>query len=84
MSEELEKQVSDLTTENEALKKQATNNGLGVNALLAQIDAHKQKLNECLQIELNLRTNFILIQKQNKELSDKLALADKKLTELGA
>jgi len=84
MSEELHAQIAELQTkveslnvENEALKKQLQQNGQGVTALLAQIDACKQQLNETNQASLNLRTNCILLQKQNQDLMQQLQAVNK-------
>lgn len=82
MSEELQ-------AENAALKQQAEQNSAGIHGLLAQLDAHKQMLNENLSVTLNLRTNTILLQKSNKEICDKnaelirlLEEANKRIAEL--
>jgi phosphate starvation-inducible protein PhoH len=61
-----------LTKENEELKRQFALNSQGVQGLLAQLDAHKQSLNEALNINLQLRTNLILFQKQNQEFTDQI------------
>jgi len=75
MSEELEKQVSDLNAQlvelrntNVNLQNQMNQNQVGIHGLLAQLDAHKQKINEDSQISINLRTNCLLLDKSNKEL----------------
>lgn len=52
MSEEVLKKLS---TENEQLKQQQK-------ALFAQLEAHKQMVNEGLAISVNLRTNVIMFQ----------------------
>jgi len=82
MSEELLK-------ENEALKKQLAQNQQGVEGLLAQLDAHKEHLNESLNTGLNMRTNVIYLKKQNNtltaqinELKSQLEQANKKLSEI--
>ena len=82
MSEELLK-------ENEALKKQLAQNQQGVEGLLAQLDAHKEHLNESLNSGLNMRTNVIYLKKQNNvltaqvnELKKSLEEANKKLLEV--
>lgn len=72
-----ENQLKQLELDNAALKKQLENNGKGVEGLLCQLDAHKQMINEALTQSVGFRTQIILLQKQNKELSDKLALANK-------
>jgi chromosome segregation ATPase len=84
-------QIKKLTDENEQLKKQAEQNSKGVEGLLAQLDAHKGNLSEAIQTGLNLRTQLILFQKENKRVTDfatdlqnKLDAANKKIAELEA
>lgn len=91
MSEELVQQVNDLKCENENLKVENANlknqmaqNQAGVHGLLAQLDAHKQKINEDSQISLNVRTNCILLQKSNKEIAEANEALKKRVCELEA
>jgi len=67
---------NELKCENERLNKQIADNSVGVNGLLAQIDAYRQQLNEIMQVSINLRTNCILLQKHNSELSEKLKVEE--------
>jgi len=73
MSEELQNQVDTLTTENTKLKTQIAQTNEGVKNLLAQLDAHKQYLNEAIISNLSLRTNLFLGQKVNEELNAKIS-----------
>lgn len=89
MSEELEKQVSDLNAqlaevraENNNLKQQMLQNQTGIHSLLAQLDAHKQQIQQDSQIGLNLRTNCILLDKSNKELVAANDVLKKRVCEL--
>lgn len=74
--------VATLTKEIEELKKQAAQNSQGVEGLLAQLDAHKQSLNEALNAGLNLRTNFIIVQKQAQNFANQLNEANKQIVSL--
>jgi len=69
----LEVQLENTKKEIETLKSQASNTSQGVNALLAQLDAHKQMLNDSLNTVVQLRTQLILCQKRNAELEPKPA-----------
>lgn len=84
MSDELKKKIEDLTTENNNLKATLQNNANGIQTVLAQLDAHKQMINENNQIGVNLRTNIILFQKQNEMLNEQLKIANSKIVELEA
>ena len=84
MSDDLQAKVTQLTNENVQLKNALQQNSNGIQTLLAQVDAHKQIINENNQISVNLRTNLILVQKHNAELIEKLKVADAKLVELEA
>lgn len=91
MSEELEQKINDLIAENQnlknennSLKNQMTQNQSGIHGLLAQLDAHKQKINEDSQVSLNIRTNCILLGKSNKELVDANEVLKKRVCELEA
>ena len=75
-------EVNDLQTENEQLKTQLNQNSQGVQALLAQIDALKEKVNEGNYTDLQLRTNCILLQKANKELAEEISSLKLKVNEL--
>jgi len=57
--------------ENQNLKQQLQNNAQGVENLLAQLDAHKGAIADANAINLNIRTQLILWQKQNKLLNDR-------------
>lgn len=82
MSKDLQLKVNELSLENDNLKKQAEQNSEGVQNLLAQLDAHKQFINEILVGGINLRTNIILLQKQVQELSVKLQESNSKFLEV--
>lgn len=74
--------VENLNKEIEELKKQSAQNAQGVEGLIAQLDAHKQSLNEALNVGLNLRTNFILVQNQAKKFANELNEANKQIASL--
>lgn len=76
--------LEQLKTENETLKNQAAQSAQGVQALLAQIDAHKQMLNEATQGSANVRTHLILFQKANQELNAKIEALTKQLSDATA
>lgn len=82
MSDTLMSKVTELENELKQYKD-------GVNSLSAQLEAHKQMLNESLNTILQLRTNVLLVQKHlsetigksqqvEKELKEKLALCEEK------
>lgn len=52
-----------------------------VKFLGAHLDAHKQQLSEAVTTALNNRTNVILLNKQNQELTVQLQAANKKCDE---
>ena len=86
---DLQTKIDELTKENEALKLQAVQNSVGVENLLCQIDAHKGMLNENFHVGLNLRTNILMLQKQNKQvvehandLQKQLSASQAKIVEL--
>ena len=60
MSEELQKQVNDLTEENKKLTQQLMGNSQGVEALVSQLDAHKGMLNESLTASLQLKAQCLI------------------------
>ena len=72
----------ELKSENENLKQQLSNNTQGINSLVAQLEAHKQSLNDSLNLGLQLRTNLIMFQKANKELTDSLATQKQQIDSL--
>jgi uncharacterized coiled-coil DUF342 family protein len=85
MSEDLMSKVTELQNELKQYKE-------GVNSLSAQLEAHKQMLNESLNTILQLRTNILLVQKHltdtigksmedKKELEEKLAACEAKCAE---
>lgn len=82
MSEESPKIIEALQQENNTLKQQMAANSQGVQGLLAQLDAHKQSLNEALNVGLNLRTNLIMFQKQNEQLVAKIQEQEKQINSL--
>lgn len=63
-------------SENENSNQQA------VNSLLAQLDAYRLTLNESLQTILILRTNLILLEKNNTNIKNQLDNANKRILEL--
>lgn len=67
-----QKTIDTLNAENAGLKRQVQQTSDAVHGLLAQIDAHKQELNNAIQNSIMLRTNTIILQKSNKELVDKI------------
>lgn len=60
----------DLQNTIDSLNKQLAETNQGVQGLLAQLDAHKGMLSESIANNLQLRTNLVLFQKQNKDLND--------------
>lgn len=74
--------IETLQKENETLKQQAASNSQGIHGLLAQLDAYKQIFNNMNITEVSLRTNLILFEKSNKELSAANAELNKKIAEL--
>lgn len=90
MSEELQKQVKDLTEANQNLNNQIAQSSAGVEGLLSQLDAHREALNESLTTGLNMRATIMHLKKVNfkltnqfNEISKKLEDANKKIIELG-
>jgi len=77
----MSEQLNALQVENANLKKKAENNSRGVEGLLAQIDAHKGLIHENLGQNLQLRTNIILFQKEQKALVSKIEDLNKKLSD---
>jgi uncharacterized protein YaaN involved in tellurite resistance len=61
-----------LKQENANLKAQAGANQQGIHGLMAQLEAHKGELADARVISMQLRTNISLIQKSNKELTEKV------------
>jgi len=91
MSDLEQEKIDALTKRNAELEQQMSQNSQGIHGLLAQLDAHKQSLNEALNVGLNLRANLILVQKQNQEFNDRIKTlssqldeANKKVAELSA
>lgn len=81
--------LENLKQENDNLKKQLEANSNGVQTLLAQLDAHKQMLNEQFASSIQVRSNLVLYQKAHKEVTDKnsellkqIELLNKELEEL--
>ena len=72
----------ELKAENEQLKAQALQNSQGVQSLLAQLDAHKQQMNESITAGLQLRSNLFLFQKAHKEQADHIATLNKQIESL--
>lgn len=72
-------ELETLKTENESLKKQMLANSQGVHGLLAQVDALRGELADSRHISLQLRTNLVIVQKSNNELSEKVKLLEKEL-----
>lgn len=72
MSDELQAKIDSLTKENENLNNQLSMNSRGVEGLLIQLDAHKSMLNDNNIMILNLKTQVIALQKQIKQLTEKL------------
>lgn len=68
----------------EELKKLNEAHEQTVNGLVYQLDAHKQMLNENLQISLNLRTNLCMFQKEYQKLQVQVADLTKQLADANA
>ena len=73
-------ELETLKQENETLKTQMVQNSQGIHGLLAQVDALRGELADARTISLQLRTNLIITQKSNNELTDKLKAAELELT----
>ena len=65
-------EVKDLQAENEDLKKQLEQNSTGAQSLMAQLEAMRHQHNETLNTSIIIRTNYILLQKQNEELKQEI------------
>jgi chromosome segregation ATPase len=65
MSEVMQKEIDDL-------KNQLVQKDTALEGLLSQIDAHRETLNETLNIGMNLRTNVIHVKKANQKLIQEL------------
>lgn len=71
-----------MSDEINSLKTQLDQKEQAINGLLAQLDAHRGVMNESLNASLQLRTNFVVIQKNNLELNQKLSAANERIKEL--
>jgi len=74
--------VEQLKNENENLKQQLAQNTQGVKGLLAQVDAYRQTVADSNNINLQLRTNVILMQQANKEQLEKIECLSKEIVDL--
>lgn len=74
--------INNLTAENTTLKNEAAQHKANFDGLCAQLDAHKQMLNECLGTSIQLRTHIIILQKNIQELHGKLNEAQVKINQL--
>ena len=71
-----------MSTEIETLKNQVQNLQNGAQVLLAQLDSHKQMLNEVITTALNTKSNMILVQNKAKQLENLLVEKDKQIASL--
>lgn len=77
-------QLTAVELENVNLKEQMQQNSLGVQALIAQIEAHKQFIQDLLNNVLSLRTNLNLFEKQQKLSNGQIEALNKKLLDAEA
>lgn len=82
MSQELQNKIDELSNQNKVLTQQLANNNQGVEALMAQIDAHKSMVNEALTGNLQLKAHVILLEKHNKAYQADIERLNKKIAEL--
>lgn len=71
-----------LQTENNTLREQLQNQSKGIENLLSQLEAHKGLVNEQLGVNLQLRTNLVLFQKELQKVNAQLADANAKIAAL--
>lgn len=69
MSEDLQKKVETLAVENANLTAQLNQHKQALDGMMAQLDAHREQLNENLNTGMQLRTNLIFVKKQNATLT---------------
>lgn len=74
----------ELQKENDNLKATVAQQKQNIDGLMAQFEAHKQLLNEQLQVGLTLRANIIMFQKHNNENAVKMNEMQKKIDDLNA
>lgn len=72
MSEEIEKKVAALELENQNLKSQLANNAVGVNQLMAQLEAFKGELADARTISFQLRSNLVMANRANQDWAEKV------------
>ncbi len=77
---DLQSQFDNLRKENENLRAQVQQAGNVSSGLSAQLDAHKQTLNDSMAGLLHLRTQLILAERQIQSANAKVAEEQKKLT----
>ncbi len=66
------------------LQNQLDQANMNIKGLYAQLDATKQMLNEHLAANLQLRTNIVLLQQTNKDLSDETNVLKNQVLKLQA
>lgn len=71
--------TENLASENATLKKQLETYTNQLHNFMAQLDAHKQALNEAIQTNLSLRTNMNLLQKQLQDSNNKVQVLEKQI-----
>ena len=81
MVETLQKKVDELNAENNKLKTELENSKSGFDVMLSQLDAHREQLNESLNVGLNLRTNVVHLKKQNQKLAQEMDNVKKQLAD---
>lgn len=79
MSEDLQQRIDELTNENATLKSQFVANSQGIHNLMAQLEATKGELADARIISFQLRTNLVLFEKSNKEISERLKSYEEKV-----
>jgi chromosome segregation ATPase len=79
MSAELEAQVKSLQDENNNLKSQLAQHQQGFDGMSAQLDAHREQLNESLVAGITARTNAIYFKRNSEKVAKQLEEAKKEL-----
>lgn len=72
MSEDLQKKIDTLTSENNNLKQQVANHPQILDSMNSQLDAHREQLNEALNAGITFRTSIIHLKKLNNTLTQQL------------
>jgi predicted RNase H-like nuclease (RuvC/YqgF family) len=76
-----DKMSEDLIKENQSLKNELKQFKASLNVSTSQLDAHREQMNESLNLGLQLRTNVILLKKENQLLSKEIESRNKIIAE---